>query len=172
MNNYHFLAIDGALNNFGLAIGGVVNGEIYIEKIELINSKKTIFPSSTKGDAMRGRFIVKVLHDYLSDINVVFAEIPIGSKSYRAAWSLGIALGIIVSINKPIIFVQPKDVKNMMGKNANKSTIIEWAVKTYPNLNWLRYGKKITRQNEHCADAIAIAHVGVRKLQYGTENYI
>ena len=171
-NTYRFLAIDGALNNFGLARGYVVDQSIYIERIELISPKKGNFARGRMGDAARAKFIVQRIAPHLLNVNIVFAELAIGSRSASAAWSLGVALGIIASIDKPIILVQPHEAKKIVKSYADKDEIIAWATKRYPHLDWLKYRGRITKKNEHTADAIAIAHAGARKINNGTKPHI
>ena len=160
-----FLAIDPALNNFGLARGYLNGTKVEIDAIKLISTKNTASQQKNLADARRIKKIRAEILSFSTDHQIVLAEIPGGSKSYKAAWSLGIALAVVVTLDNPTIFVTPLEVKKSIGQYA-KVDIIKWAVSNYPHLDWLRYqNNKLRRNNEHCADAIAIAVAGLRKYK-------
>ena len=158
------LGIDGSLNNFGVATGYYTDKEPVITGIHLLasNSSKT---NKIRNDAERAKNIARFLLQF--DYDMAIAEIPYGSKSYRAAWSLGITLGLISSVTPPILFVTPYDVKNVVKRGAAKSDMINWAVHKYGGLNWRYYNGRLRAENEHLADAIAVIHAGYRKLKSG-----
>lgn len=170
---YRFLAIDGALNNFGLAVGYVVDSQtIYIESIDIVSPPKRT-NRKRADDAARARVIATRVRELSSKVNIVFAEQAIGSRSAAAAWSLGVALGIIASIDRPIVLVAPNEAKKIVKNYADKKEIIKWAVQKYPKLAWRKTkAGRLLNINEHAADAIAIAHAGARKLNNGTADRI
>lgn len=160
------LAIDGALNNFGVATGYYTRDGIIPTAIHLLSSAG-VKTNKIKHDAQRAKNIARFLLQFPCDL--VVAEIAYGSKSYQAAWSLGVSLGLIASVNQGIIFVTPLEVKNVVRKGADKHAMIAWAQRTYPNLAWHldpRNGKMLN-ENEHMADALAVMHAAYNKLKSG-----
>ncbi|EGR3221695.1 hypothetical protein DC904_13435 [Vibrio parahaemolyticus] len=123
-------------------------------------------------DIRRAKSLHKALHEMLKDVNMVFVEVPVGSQSARSMASYGICVGIIASINKPMIQVTPTEVKlAAVGcKTASKQDMIDWATQAYPDASWLtvkRNGKSVlTAKNEHLADAIGAVHAGILTDQF------
>lgn len=174
-----FLAIDGALNNFGVAVGEYEASPHRILNVSKILHIHTERKKSNirEHDARRSRHIAETLRDLINEYDpaIIFAELPSGSQSAKAAWSLGVTLGIIVSLPRPVIFVTPSEVKKVVRPNADKKEIIAWAANKYPHLSWEEHDKKNWPRwgrykrgskylNEHCADAIAVAHTCIKQL--------
>lgn len=103
---------------------------------------------------------------------LAMAEIPQGAQSARAAWCLGIALGVIAGVQIQIIQVSPIETKlaTVGSKTASKAEMIEWAVSEYPDANWLTHKSKgkiiYSAANEHLADAVAVTHAGMKSEQF------
>jgi len=99
---------------------------------------------------------------------VIFSEIPTGSQSAVAAFGLGIAMGILASIDIPVIQILPHETKLATGltKKASKQAMIDWAVEMYPNLNWPTNKHGVMKKSEHLADALAVIHAGVKSDQF------
>lgn len=99
-------------------------------------------------------------------------EIPVGSQSARSMASYGICIGVVASIDKPLIQVTPAEVKLVAtgSKTASKDDMIKWATEMYPEGQWLTTNKKgvvsFVNKNEHMADAIAAMHAGVKTDQF------
>lgn len=103
---------------------------------------------------------------------IAIAEVPVGSQSARAMASYGICIGILASLRIPLIEVTPNEVK-LAGagvKNATKDEMIQWAMKEFPNANWLTrrlHGEVVpTDANEHLADAVGAIKAGVQTQQF------
>ena len=107
-----------------------------------------------------------------------FVEVPSGTQSAQAAFSLGIAVGVLASCPIPIIEVSPMEVKAAIAgrrvkKGASKADIIDWAFAIWPEAPWLRATTKGTSKgrslpagrlladNEHLADAMASVVAGI-----------
>ena len=99
---------------------------------------------------------------------VVFVEVPVGSQNARAMCSYGMCLGVLGSLRSEgieIIEVSPDENKKIFtgNKNATKADMIAKAVELYPEANFPSHGGKISATKaEHCADAIAAIHAGVK----------
>ena len=106
------------------------------------------------------------------DCSVIFAEVPTGAQSARAALGFGVAIGVLASSPIPIIQVQPFETKlaTVGTKTASKEEMIEWATEAYPDGPWLTRKFKgkthFTAANEHLADAVAVAHAGIKTDQF------
>jgi Holliday junction resolvasome RuvABC endonuclease subunit len=164
-------AIDPSLSNFGLVRGTVdISHEAFpVELSELTlvetdtdkSSRKVVRRNSE--DLERARKLLRGMHRFIADADMVFVEVPVGSQSARAMASYGVCIGILASIGKPLIQVTPTEVKlaAVGTKTASKNEMIEWASGLYPNLNWLMSRGKMTAKNEHLADAIGAIHAGL-----------
>lgn len=174
------VGLDPALRNLGMVKATIdlsdPNFPITIERLELVvtdtdeATKKVVRKNSD--DLLRARKLHKALQAFIGDANMVFAEIPIGSQSARAMASYGICIGILASINKPLVQLTPSEVKlaAVGDKNASKMDMIAWATSAYPDANWLTrkfQGKvKLLDKNEHLADAVGTLHAGILSDQF------
>lgn len=175
-----FLAIDSSLSNTGVAFGKVVVAmdfnsiiidEIRLHQTEKSNNKQVRASSDT---IARCRSTFDFLKDIIDEFkpDIIFAETPSGSQSASGMKSYGITCQLIGALTPPPVEVTPDEVKkaSIGKKTASKKEIIEWAYSNYPALEWLfktRKGERtLIRDNEHMADAIAIAHAGIKTNQF------
>lgn len=158
--------IDPSLANFGIAQVVYEEEGVFVTNLRVVRSKK-----KGKGghDYMRrARKINEEFSNAIEGSQVVIAEIPNGSQSSSAAWSLGIVLGILSSCPIPLIEVSNFDVKRIATgkKSASKEEVMEWALDLYPDAPWLKYRGRLTRANEHLADALAVIHAGINTKEF------
>jgi Holliday junction resolvasome RuvABC endonuclease subunit len=179
-------ALDPSLTHFGIAklVLKLETMQFGIESLHTIVTEKE---SKTKkirqnsDDLRRCQEIIKVYHPLVANCTVVFAEIPVGAQSARAAFAFGAATALVASCPVPVIQVQPSETKmaTVGTKTASKEEMIEWAQATYPNGPFERYPKdkfvkgKLIRKagdivdgEEHVCDAVAVAHAGIRTDQF------
>lgn len=168
--------IDPALRNMGIASMSFDTESMRLALLDLQlietekQSGKTVRQNSD--DLRRAKELVSNLHTAVTDCTVVFAEIPTGAQSARAALSFGVAIGVMASCPVPIIQVQPWETKlaTVGTKTASKAEMIEWAGETYPDGPWLRrklHGKQVlVDKNEHLADACAVVHAGIKTDEF------
>ena len=176
MNKIKVIGFDPSFRNFGFAEAFVNTGnlEIEIEQIHLEQTKGLTQKELKKerirknSDDLRcAKQLHRVMYEICKGATFVIAEIPVGSQSARASWTLGAAVGIVSSCQLPIVEVSPLEVKlaSVGTKTASKDEIIEWAHDKYPHLDWLtrklKGEIKLVKKNEHMADAIASIHAGV-----------
>lgn len=123
-------------------------------------------------DLERARKLQKAMQSFFNDCAFVCVEIPVGSQSARAMASYGMCIGVVASLNRPLIQVTPSEVKVAATgkKTATKDEMIKWATGLYPYVPWLTKKAKGTisfvNANEHLADATAAIHAGVRTDQF------
>lgn len=170
------VGFDAAFANFGIAHATVDldTHDVEVEHLNLIETKadksKTVRKNSD--DMRRASLVHKAMLEACEGKAVAFAEVPTGSQSARASWSLGIAVGLLAACPLRIIELSPSEVKlNSVGiKTATKQEMIDWAVREYPNANWLmRKSKGVMvpkNANEHLADAVAVIRAGVQNPQF------
>lgn len=172
------IGIDPSLNNMGFAKARV-NTETYkIEVIDLILAETAPDKKSAKvvrknsDDLARAKLLHDALQRETAGCSFAFVEIPVGSQSSRAMASYGICIGVLASCKLPLIQVTPTEVK-LAGygtKTATKQDMINWAVKKYPNANWLTRKLKgeivLMNDNEHLADAVAAIEAGISTDQF------
>jgi len=163
--------IDPSLSNFGLAKGTYTNGAFSLSDLLLQQTapdnknKKQVRKNSD--DLCRAKLLVEATNNFLADVDIIIAEIPVGSQSSRASVSYGVCVGILASIRRPIIQVMPNEVKliSVGSKTASKADMIKWATTAYPKANWLtkkQHGViSYVDKNEHLADAVAAIHAGI-----------
>lgn len=149
--------LDPALRNFGVAVLEIVDGKlvpVYVCTLKTRYNKKDKFGNLTSGTK-----IASELYDVLEKYHVtaVAAEIPSGAISSAAAWSLGVATGIVSSLimlDIKVYPVTPFQVKAVTGSTkATKSKMVAWARKQYPTANM----PKTVQAANHIADALAVA---------------
>jgi len=148
--------------------------ELKVVDLKLIETERQVTKQvrQNSDDLRRAKELYKAYSVFAQRGVVVFAEIPTGAQSARAAYAFGVALGLLASCPKPIIQLQPSEVKlaTVGTKTASKSEVIEWCVEKYPDAPWIKHkraGKMVIgNKNEHLADAIAVAHTGV-----GTDSF-
>lgn len=170
--------IDPSLRNFGFAKGfyDITERLFKVTGIDLqqteSESGKTVRKSSD--DLRCAGLQHQATQKWISGSNVVFAEVPSGAQSARAAFGLGIAVGVLGGVGNiggdfrgRLIQVTPLDVKRLAvgSKNASKHEMIEWAMDMWPELPWLTRKVKgevvPIEKNEHMADACAAINAGI-----------
>jgi Holliday junction resolvasome RuvABC endonuclease subunit len=170
------VAFDPALNNFGIAhmIYDTDSGLLELVSLELVQTEATKLKQVRKNsdDLERARQLHAGMMLACSRAAFAIAEIPTGTQSARGAMSNGIALGVLAGCPIPLIQVIPREVKlaSVGTATATKEEMIEWAMAKYPSKFWLmRKFKGELRpiaDNEHLADACAIAEAGIRTDQF------
>jgi hypothetical protein len=171
MPKIKFAALDGSLTNFGVAklTYDTLTGELAVDDLKLVKTEKSKVKSvRVSSDRLRrSQEIATMLRTELDGSAVVFAEIPTGAQSSDAAFAFGIVVGLYASITHPVVEVTPSETKlaAVGTRTASKQEMIEWATEKFPAAPWRmvkRQGKLVpTLDNEHLADAVAIAHAGI-----------
>lgn len=169
-----FISIDSSLAHTGVAIGNIVDGKIDVTKILLHSTEKTdnkqVRASSDTITRCRStvQFISQILID--EDPVVIFVETPSGSQSANGMKSYGATCQLIAMLSPDPVEVTPMETKlaSVGSKTASKRDIINWAYNIYPALKdqWVYHGCTLQAKNEHMADAIAIAHAGIRTTEF------
>ena len=168
------LGLDPSLRNFGFSRAdlNVNTGELSDVQVFLHSTASSKHKQVRKNsdDLERCRSTHKALKAAVDDADMVFVEVPVGSQSARAMASYGFCIGILASIEKPVIQLTPTEIKKAAtgSANATKQEMIEWAVGEYPGAGWLRSGKKerLINDNEHMADATAAIKAGLESDLY------
>ena len=176
MKPIQVVGLDVAFANFGMArakidIDTALNLCVAVTDLKLLSTtgqdKKVVRKSSD--DLRRAREILAPMQDFCRGrASIAFAEVPHGSQSSRASWSLGISVGILASCPIPVIQVSALEVKmaTVGKKTASKQDMIDWAVSQHPDVQWLRHGKKLVAANEHLADAVATIYAGMKTDEF------
>lgn len=170
------VGLDPSMSAFGMSSGilDLNTGDLNDLRIKVVEtaSTKTKQVRKNSDDLERARKIQKHLHEMLLGADLVCVEIPVGSQSARAMASYGMCIGLLSSINIPMIQLTATELKVAAtgNKNASKKDMIDWATKTYPDAFW--YTKKVkgvttfTNKNEHVADATAAIHAAVKTDEF------
>jgi Holliday junction resolvasome RuvABC endonuclease subunit len=162
--------IDPSLSNFGLAKGAYENGHFDLTHISLAETQpdsKNKQVRKNSQDLLRASTLHKATKEWLSDVDLVIAEVPVGSQSARAMASYGVCIGLLASLDKPLIQVMPNEVKiaAVGNKLATKEDMINWAAQLYPTMPWLTQKRQgityMVKKNEHIADAVGAIHAGL-----------
>lgn len=162
------IGIDPSMSNWGMttAVLSIESLTFEVQNLQLVETK----PSSNKrvrknsDDLERASAIADVMKETLKDADMVFVEVPHGSQSARAMASYGICIGLLASIDAPMVQLTEREVKlGTIGKaTGTKQEMIDWATTKFPDAPWLRQGKRITAKNEHLADATGAIEAGIR----------
>lgn len=182
-----YISIDSSLSHTGWAVGtitdkiGLNNGsEITVDAIGLITTESETKKLNVRASSDTVRRCRKTASE-LSNVmdmykpDIIFAEIPTGSQSANGMKSYGATCQLIAFMRPDPIEISPTEAKTAAtnNKTASKEEIIKWAYNKYPNLEWHISprgididGVKLARDNEHMADAIAIAHAGIKTPEY------
>lgn len=171
------MGIDPSFRNWGLALAHVpqpFRKVIQVEDLRLLETKPA--PKGYRGPKswndlhtameLRDRW-QEVMTEW--DPDVVVTEVPSGTQSARASWTLGIALGLLTACPKDVVLVTPTEAKVALtgNKGADKNEMIRKAAEMYPDAPWLKKTQKgvttLVAKNEHLADAIAIIYAGAVK---------
>lgn len=167
------IGMDPSLSNWGFikADVNVDSNEVrgigaHLSETKPGANKKTVRKNSD--DLRRARILSNALKNECKEVAVAFVEVPVGSQSAAAMKSYGICIGLLSTLDIPMIQVSPDEVK-MAGagcKNASKEEMIAWATETHPEIDWLTRklkGKTETlNKNEHLADALAAIYAGLK----------
>lgn len=169
MSKITVIGIDPSFVNMGFARATVDLNTLKIDVTNLLLLKT----ESQGGKAVRKNSDdlrrAKELHDTLitqcKGCVIAMIEVPVNSQSARAAWTLGIALGVLAACPIPIIQLSPLQVKlaSVGHKQASKQEMINWAVKMYPNAQWAKRKGVPIQSNEHLADAVGAIHAGIKQ---------
>lgn len=167
MSRLKFIGIDPSMSNLGMCRGWIDLDtlEWEVEELNLQETKpvtsKTVRKSSLDYD--RARELFEAQKEFAEGADFAFAEMPIGSQSAMAMKGYGMCIMLIASLDIPLIQVSPSEVKwrAVKDKNATKEEMIAWAVRKFPDINWLRRGQKVLGKNEHLADSIGAVNAGI-----------
>lgn len=168
-------AFDGALANFGMAklqydTSLPDDQALSVLDLKLIHTEKSTVKSVrvSSENLRRSREIALGAKSWLADCAMVFVEVPTGGQSAKAVMAFGMVTGIYASLPLEPIEVSPSETKiaAVGTRTASKEEMIEWATGKFPDAPWLttkRGGVLVpTKANEHLADAVGIAHAGIR----------
>lgn len=166
MSKLKIAAVDPALRHTGIA-RAIYN----TETCEFENLTVTLF-CTTKGNQLHEIRNCYALATRFRSLGMTFqyvcVEVPGGSQSASAAKGIGCVLALFTQIPQcRLVPVTPTEVKvaAVNNRKAGKREIIEWAAARYPEAGWhyhkYRGEMRLTNDNEHMADAIAILYAGV-----------
>lgn len=174
MRSPALIGMDPSLKNWGLARFSM---EGQLEDLQVFQTLPEKADRKSTDDFRRLLFIAKQLKEYLVSGDTLFVELPIGSQSARAMVSYGSVLAILATLEAfgyPCLAVTPREAKiaALGDPEASKEAIITWAIQKFPEGPWPTkklHGKPtiIAGKAEHMADAVAIAHAGIRKYFNG-----
>lgn len=178
MSRIKVTAFDPSMTSWGICEGLVNLKTVEIEEVKLTlvktESEKSKGVRKDSDDLRRARVVHKGMLEACKGAGVLISEIPFTDpRGYASAnFNSGIVTGVLASCPIPLIQVFPQEVKQLItgSRHAAKEEIIEWAMATFPNANWLMRkfkGKMIpTSANEHLADAVAALYAGIRTDQF------
>jgi Holliday junction resolvasome RuvABC endonuclease subunit len=166
------VSFDPSMRNFGMAELSldIETMKFKIVDLKLVETEKRVTKQvrQNSDDLRRAKELHTEFQDFAKRGIVGFAEIPTGAQSARAMYAFGMSVGLLASCPIPLIQVQPFETKlaTVGTKTASKEEMIEWAVETYPDAPWLKRNGKILNANEHLADAVAVAHAGIKTDEF------
>ena len=176
VHEIRLVSFDPALSNLGVALlrYNIFEQRLVLDRLHLAKTEPTKTKQVRKNsdDLERARILFRTMTEFSENRAFAIAEIPVGTQSARGAMSNGIALGVLAGCPVPLIQVTPTEAK-LAGpgiKTATKQEMIEWAIGKYPHKDWLMRKSKgqlvPIADNEHLADAVAIAEAGIKTAQF------
>jgi Holliday junction resolvasome RuvABC endonuclease subunit len=177
MPRIRIAGLDGSKTNFGIATlvldtdqMHLPTGGLTVESLLLIKTEKSKIKNvrASSDNLIRSQTIARALREELTKCASAFIEVPSGGKSYDAVLGFGIVIGIYASLTIPTIEVSPSETKiaAVGTRTASKEEMIEWALELFPDAPWRMHKVKgvmvPNRDNEHLADAVAIALAGIK----------
>lgn len=174
MRTIKVLGIDMAFENMGLVFAevDVMTCEVVsVTGLKLVKTQKGKDSKQVRkssDDLRRARELHQAIVEASRGVGLAMAEVPGGSQSARAAKTLGIATGVLASVQCPLIEVSPDEVKlaSVGSKTASKEDMRQWAHEKFPSAGWITRKLKgefvPTNDNEHLADALAAIYAGVQ----------
>ncbi len=170
MFNLKVVGIDLAFANMGLCRALISQEAVKVTDLRLVKTEgfegKSVRKNSS--DLRRAQELQTALISFCEGATLAFCEIPHGSQSARASWSLGISVGVLASCKVPVIQLSALEVKMVTvgKKTASKQEMIEWAVARHPAAPWLYSKKRLVAANEHLADAVATIYAGMKTDEF------
>lgn len=157
--------------NTGIALVEAVDGQITVLGLGLIVTAASDGVRKNYDDFDRAFCLRDALAPWVAQADVVCVEPPqVGgaATSSRSMWSSGITLGALVLIDKPMVCLTPKQVKEVTGKaTASKEEMCAWAYGVRPGAAWpsrrLKGADVRLVSDYHIADALAAVYAGLRR---------
>lgn len=168
------------MRNWGMVIGvyDVETCKLTLESNALVTTshcKDLPLPKNLK-DVAASQVLYKENKTYLLGVDIIVAEIPIGSKSASAMISYGLCIGVLGSLaqnNIPLVRVTPQAVKRIIGNaEASKHDVMQWVLENHPEIvpptRTMKNGKTqvITTKFEHIADAVVAIHAALATTEF------
>lgn len=175
----NIVGFDPSMSNFGciaakLNLNTGILTNVIPHLIEAPPEPKSKQVRQNSMDLNRARHLFENMTSFIAQHkpDVICVEIPVGSQSARAMASYGMCIGLLASIDTPLIQVTPAEVKLRAAgsKTTTKAQMIEWATATYPEASWATVKRKgvieYTAKNEHLADALGAIYAGVKTDEF------
>ena len=167
-----FISIDPSLRNTAV-VYGELQGDIIKLKGSYIhqNTKDKSKQVRASSDLIvRGRGLIKQVNAWVDVYapDIIFAETPSGSQSFKGAIAYGVSCMLIATLKPAPIEVTPQEVKKVLGKGViSKDMIINYVDKKYPNFLPRKKNGAINKSEaEHIADAVVAAEAGLKTTQF------
>lgn len=168
-----FISIDPSLTNTAIVFGQIEDDKLIPENHVLLQTQPTKNKQVRASSDLvnRSRFLLNGLIGNIKEFqpDIIFAETPSGSQSFRGGLSYAISCALIASCDPAAIEVTPMEVKKVLGKGKiSKKQIINYVAEKYPNFHLpiKRGGAILEGEAEHIADAIVAAEAGIKTTQY------
>jgi Holliday junction resolvasome RuvABC endonuclease subunit len=172
MRKIRIAGLDGSKSNFGISLLDLDLDTMELSVVDLILAKtekdKNKQVRKSSDNLRRAQEVMAQLRPALKGCVSAFIEVPSGGQSYDAVLGFGIVIGLYASIEIPVVEVSPSETKlaAVGTKTASKEEMIEWAMEKFPDAPWrmrkLKGEMVPTKDNEHLADGVAIAHAGLK----------
>lgn len=153
----NILALDPAFRNVGWSVW--VNGELHdCGVITTSPAKKNISKANAIEAGKVATEIGRLIKIY--QIDDVYAELPMGSQSSKAANQLGIITGVVTAVcgikDIDVKWVSPNSIKKIVAEKelVSKDMVMDWVRENYPNDNYPKTKGKF----EHIADSVLVYH--------------
>jgi len=170
------VSFDPSMRAFGMAslLLDTATMKFEVCDLKLIETERMVTKQvrQNSDDLRRAQELAVEFKAFCKGAQIGFTEVPSGAQNARAAYSFGMMIGLLANAPISLIQVMPSETKlaTVGTKTASKDEMIEHVTEAYPDAPWIRTKRKgvmeLTKANEHLADAVAVAHAGVKTDQF------
>lgn len=177
---FRIVGMDPSMLNWGMVAAQVefdAIGAFDIKITDMTVSQKEEADKTTKRQVRKNSLDIARAAELHGAVNAfvkthqpsfVMVEVPHGSKSASGMKSYGMCVGVLGSIDVPLVEVTEAENKlaSVGKKGASKKEMIAWAMAQHPEAPWKMQKKKgelisVDGYNEHLADAIGAIYAGI-----------
>lgn len=166
------IGMDPSMSNWGYALCDLNLDTLTYQVLELetVRTEKIGVKSVrvSSDDLRRARTLSAALKRWAAHAKIAFVEVPHGAQSARGMVSNAMVIGLLASLEIPIVELRESDLKlaTLGRKTGTKREAIEWGLANHPEAPWPRTRGRVPDSAEHVADAVAAVQAGIVSAEF------